>query len=93
MIAAVPLEVVALKVLDTVAFDFDPVPPVTPLQSAAQMGSMILHFPVIWLLRSVSLEPFTRSLLFLNGYVELMLLFGAIVLVQRLVIRKIAALK
>jgi hypothetical protein len=44
LVAAIPLEIAAFKMLDMVPFDFDPVPALTPLQATAGTVAMVLHF-------------------------------------------------
>jgi hypothetical protein len=76
-VTLVPVEIAALRVLDSIPFDVEPLTKPTALESAIGVVVVVLHWPAIFIAAStlVRFKTFLWSALFLNGYV---LMFGAL---------------
>ena len=88
VIVAVPVEMVAFYFFQKIPFDYEPALQPTPFEAWAESVALYIHYPAIKLLLTplaalVGLPP----VLFLIGYIDLLLTFGFILAIQRLIRR------
>lgn len=92
IIAAIPLELMSMRILTTTPLDVEPPVKAGAVRLWAGMATVALHFPAFPILqtRLTNFATLIRVIFFTTGYVDILLLCLAILLVHRL-LRKLVA--
>ena len=79
MIFLILVETAALRVLETIPFDVEPIRRPTAFENWRGLVVVILHYPAIF----HGDTPWVRSLLFLNGYANMLALLVVVLILHR----------
>lgn len=89
-IAAIPAEILSIRLLSTLPLDFEPSVKPSLLRLWVGLATEVIHLPAFPLLQTplINHKILLRGIFFLTGYIDLLLLFGLILLLNR-AIRKL----
>jgi hypothetical protein len=80
MVLAIPLEIMALRAFSQVPFDFERPVKASGVELWTGMTAVILHCPARFILVELGRYPTLMwAVLFLIGYVDLLLVFGSLI--------------